>query len=266
MLARMRRFDFKRSPVLALSLLFACGGQPADRAAPSAPAPATPPAATPATSAPAEPAPAAEPAPPAHARAEPKAEPREKPAAPKAASEEPEKPRASSSARTQSSLETEKLNRAHAVPSPVPAEPIVAAPEPVAPAPAPAPAPPPPAAKPAAGRVVVPSTSRLHVEVPAGLQRWLDADTRMQPWLNKVIPVIDKCYGDVLESNANASGTITFRVTMHKDARPDPDIQSLPGQLSGVVACATGQLMRARMPLFTGTEGESYSVRVKFGE
>lgn len=112
----------------------------------------------------------------------------------------------------------------------------------------------------------MPSTSRLHVEVPAGLQRWLDADTRMQPWLNKVVPVIDKCYGNVLKDNPNASGTISFRVTMHKDARPDPDIQSLPGQLSGVVACATGQLMRARMPLFTGTEGESYTVRVRFGD
>lgn len=86
----------------------------------------------------------------------------------------------------------------------------------------------------------------------------------MQPWLNKVIPVIDRCYGNVLADNANASGVITFRVTMHKDARPDPDIQSLPGQLSGVVACATGQLMRTRMPLFTGTEGESYTVRVRF--
>jgi len=106
----------------------------------------------------------------------------------------------------------------------------------------------------------------MRVEVPPGLQRWLDADTRMQPWLNKVIPVIDNCYGNVLKADAGASGTITFRVTMHKDARPDPDIQSLPGQLSGVVACATGQLMRARMPLFTGTEGESYTVRVKFGE
>jgi hypothetical protein len=114
--------------------------------------------------------------------------------------------------------------------------------------------------------VNVPNTSRVHVEVPPGLQRWLDADTRMQPWLNKVIPVIDGCYGKVLNDNANAHGAITFRVTMHENARPDPDIQSLPGELSGVVACATGQLMRARMPLFTGTEGESYVVRVKFGE
>jgi hypothetical protein len=30
------------------------------------------------------------------------------------------------------------------------------------------------------------------------------------------------------------------------------------------VACATGQLMRTRMPLFTGSEGEQYVVRVKF--
>jgi hypothetical protein len=215
---------------------------------------------------PAPTAPGSKPAAPPRVPAEPKPA-AEKPTAARPANSEPDKPHATSSARTQASIETEKLNRAHAVPSPVPAEPIAATPEPVAePAPAPEPAAPPPAAKPTGGRVVVPSTSRLHVEVPAGLQRWLDADTRMQPWLNKVVPVIDKCYGNVLKDNPNASGTISFRVTMHKDARPDPDIQSLPGQLSGVVACATGQLMRARMPLFTGTEGESYTVRVKFGD
>lgn len=105
----------------------------------------------------------------------------------------------------------------------------------------------------------------MRVDVPAGLQRWLDADTRMQPWLNKVISVIDRCYGDVLEADPNARGTISFRVTMHANARPDPDIQSLPRELSGIVTCATGQLIRTRMPLFTGTEGESYTVKVRFG-
>jgi hypothetical protein len=53
---------------------------------------------------------------------------------------------------------------------------------------------------------------------------------------------------------------------MHANARPDPDVQSLPGELSGIVTCATGQLMRTKMPLFTGTEGESYTVKVRFGE
>jgi hypothetical protein len=124
--------------------------------------------------------------------------------------------------------------------------------------------PPPPAPPKPATRVSIPNTEHVRVEVPAGLQAWLDKDTRMQPWLAKVMKVIDGCYAGVRADNPNAAGTITFRVTMHENARPDPDIQSLPGQLSGVVACATGQLMRTRMPLFTGTEGESYVVRVKF--
>jgi hypothetical protein len=86
----------------------------------------------------------------------------------------------------------------------------------------------------------------------------------MQPWLAKVMKVIDDCYAGVRANDPHAAGTITFRVTMHENARPDPDIQSLPGPLSGVVACATGQLMRTHMPLFTGSEGEHYVVHVKF--
>ena len=127
----------------------------------------------------------------------------------------------------------------------------------------PAPQPPAPAPKPAT-RVAVPNTEHVRVEVPAGLQAWLDKDTRMQPWLGKVMKVIDDCYASVRARDASATGTITFRVTMHENARPDPEIESLPGALSSVVACATGQLMRTRMPLFTGTEGESYVVRVRF--
>jgi hypothetical protein len=134
---------------------------------------------------------------------------------------------------------------------------------PAQPKPSKARAPAPAAAKPAT-RVSVPNTEHVRVEVPAGLQAWLDKDTRMQPWLAKVMKVIDDCYAGVRADSPSAAGTIVFRVTMHENARPDPDIQALPGPLSGVVACATGQLMRTRMPLFTGSEGEQYVVRVKF--
>ncbi|HKP64085.1 MAG TPA: hypothetical protein VJV78_45430 [Polyangiales bacterium] len=143
-------------------------------------------------------------------------------------------------------------------PSPAPAAAPEPEPSPVAAEPTPAPAPKP------ATRVNIPNTEHVRVEVPAGLQAWLDKDTRMQPWLAKVMKVIDDCYAGVRADNPSAAGTISFRVTMHENARPDPDIQSLPGPLSGVVACATGQLMRARMPLFTGREGDSYVVHVKF--
>jgi hypothetical protein len=271
----MRRFDFA---LIALACVAACGksAEPPATLQPVTPAPAEAPPAAPAPANP-EPAPAA----PEHAPApaanrpepgpakssttdqpKPKPEPADQAAMP-AANADKSRP-----ARTQSSIETEKLNRAHPAPAPsaVPAEPIAEAPQPEPSAPEPTPAPPPPAAKPAGGKVSIPNTARVHVEVPAGLQRWLDADTRMQPWLNKVMPVIDTCYGNVLSGNANAKGTISFRVTMHANARPDPDVQSLPGELSGIVTCATGQLMRIKMPLFTGTEGESYTVKVRFGD
>jgi len=161
-----------------------------------------------------------------------------------------------------------------AAPSGAPPEPQGAPREAAPPEPSPAAEPPepqpreavPPVSPPAIKRVVVPSTAYVRVEVPAGLQRWLDADPRMQPWLSKVIPVIDRCYAGVRSRNPGASGTISFRVTMHRNARPSPDIESLPGQLSGVVTCATGQLLRTRMPLFTGNEGETHRVRVRFGE
>jgi hypothetical protein len=144
---------------------------------------------------------------------------------------------------------------------PAPAEPApVATPTPPAAAPAPAPV----APTPAATKVVVPRTDHVHVEVPKGLQAWLDADTRMQPWVATVMRVADRCYAQVRESNAGAAGTISVAVTMHKDARPDADILALPPQLSGVVACGTGDLMRSGMPLFTGNEGERYTVHIVF--
>jgi hypothetical protein len=104
----------------------------------------------------------------------------------------------------------------------------------------------------------------VHIDVPKGLQAFLDADTRMQPWVNQVMSVADKCYTKVRGENAAAKGVIEVLVTMHEDDRPDADIKGLPPQLSGVVACATGDLMRTRMPLFTGTEGAKETVRIHF--
>jgi len=112
--------------------------------------------------------------------------------------------------------------------------------------------------------VVIPRTAHVHIDVSKGLQAWLDADTRMQPWVNQVMSVADRCYANVRSQNADTKGVIVVRVTMHKDDRPDADIESLPPQLSGVVACATGDLMRTHMPLFTGTEGDKQSVRIGF--
>jgi hypothetical protein len=108
--------------------------------------------------------------------------------------------------------------------------------------------------------VTIPSTAHVQVQIPAGLQEALDLDPRMQPWANKVIQVIDSCY----KSNAGATGVISVRVTMHTDSRPDADVTSLPPALSSVVACATGGLMRTKMPLFTGKEGAKHNVNIRF--
>jgi hypothetical protein len=146
-------------------------------------------------------------------------------------------------------------------------EPAAASPEPVAAKPEPAAAnAEPAAAKPAlaAAKVEVPRTSHVHVDVPKGLQAWLDADTRMQPWVTQVMNVAERCYAGVRASDAQAAGVIVVVITMHKDERPDADIKALPPQLSGVVACATGDLMRTHMPLFTGAEGDKQTVRIHF--
>ncbi|MFT3923418.1 MAG: hypothetical protein QM778_12860 [Myxococcales bacterium] len=144
-----------------------------------------------------------------------------------------------------------------ASPTPTPTPPPVAPPAPVPSAPAPAPSAP-------KGKVTIPSTEHVRVDVPAGLQAALDADPRMQPWANKVISVIDGCYAGERNSNKSAAGTISVLVTMHSESRPDADIKSLPSALSGVVACATGGLMRTKMPLFTGKEGEKHTLNIRF--
>jgi len=114
------------------------------------------------------------------------------------------------------------------------------------------------------GVVVVPQTAHVRVDVPAGLQKLLNDDSRMQSWVDTVMKVADSCYASQRASSEKAEGVIVVRVIMHPNARPDAEIQSLPPPLSGMVACATGGLMRTRMPLFTGPEGEQYTVRIHF--
>lgn len=140
--------------------------------------------------------------------------------------------------------------RALAPAPPVPAEPI---------APPPEPAPTPPRAS-----VIVPQTDHVRVDVPSGLQHWLDEDDRMRPWLGKAVNVADSCYAKVRADNPNASGEIAFVVTMHENARPSGKVSSVSPSISGIVMCATTRLLGVKMPLFTGTEGESHTVRVRF--
>jgi cytoskeletal protein RodZ len=122
-----------------------------------------------------------------------------------------------------------------------------------------------PSTKPAkSGVVVVPQTAHVRVDIPKGLQKLLNDDSRMQPWVDTVMKVADSCYATQRESSEKAEGVIVVDVTMHPNARPDAEIKSLPPQLSGMVACATGGLMRTHMPLFTGPEGEQHTVRIHF--
>lgn len=116
----------------------------------------------------------------------------------------------------------------------------------------------------ATGKVTVPKTDHVHIDVPKGLQHWLDADTRMQPWVNKVVSVADGCYERERKDNPKAAGVIPIKITMHENERPDADIGSVPSSLGAVIACGTTKLMGSRPPLFTGKEGESYTVKIHF--
>jgi hypothetical protein len=162
--------------------------------------------------------------------------------------------------------ETAKSLPAKTVTEPAKTEPSAVTPEPIKTETEPAKTVTEPAkTEPAKGKTVIPQSKHVRVAAPERVQELLDLDGRMQPWLNNTMKVIEQCYADVLKDNAKAAGTIVFVLEMHKNTRPDADISSLPGPLSGVVACATGKLMRAaRMPLFTGNEGEKHTVRVKF--
>ena len=108
--------------------------------------------------------------------------------------------------------------------------------------------------------VVVPSTPHLRAELPVGLQSDLDADPRMQGWLDQTFAIIDQCHA----STGRARGTLEGALTMHESARPELSLSSMPPALAQLVACASGELLRTRMPLFTGREGTRYPVRLIF--
>lgn len=151
---------------------------------------------------------------------------------------------------------TASSTHAAASPPPSAAAPVEAAPV--------APAPPPPPSAANGSRVAVPTTPHFHVDVPAGLQAWLDADDRMRPWLGKAVAAVDSCYADVRRDSASAAGVITFSVTMHQNARPTAAVSSLPAPLRSLVPCVTTSLWSVRMPLFTGDEGARYDVAAHF--
>ena len=112
--------------------------------------------------------------------------------------------------------------------------------------------------------MVVPHTDHVHVDVPSGLQHWLDEDDRMRPWLGKAVGVADSCYAKVRAEDPNAAGAISFTVTMHENARPSGTVGAVSGPVNSIIMCATRGLLGVKMPLFTGNEGESYSVKVRF--
>jgi hypothetical protein len=185
------------------------------------------------------------------------------------------KPSKSSSKQAASKAKPVKKKRPAPAKPAKPPDPIVAPPEPAAALPATVPSsaqpasPPQAASKPtsppqAASKVDVPSTSHVHVDVPPGLQAWLDADDRMRPWLAKAVAVTDACYAEERAANPSVAGSIAFTLTMHENARPTAAVSSLPAALQGMVLCVTARLMAVKMPLFTGKEGATYSVKVHF--
>jgi hypothetical protein len=185
-----------------------------------------------------------------------------KPSAPPSAAEVSSKPKPAPAAFVKKPAAPFGATPAHAqskpaAPKPPPAPPALVPPEPIA-APV-APAPPPKKVS-----VNVPQTDHVRVEVPTGLQHWLDEDDRMRPWLGKAVDVADSCYSKVRADNPGASGEIAFVVTMHENARPSGKVSSVSSPISGIVMCATTRLLGVKMPLFTGREGESHTVRVRF--
>ena len=112
-------------------------------------------------------------------------------------------------------------------------------------------------------KVVVPATAHVRVDVPTGLQRWLDEDDRMIPWLSKAVGAVDTCYAKLRADNPSASGIVSFSLTMHENSRPSAKPTSVPSALQPMVLCVSTQLLAVKMPLFTGQEGASYPVHVQ---
>ena len=86
----------------------------------------------------------------------------------------------------------------------------------------------------------------------------------MRPWLGKAVATADACYAKLLADNPAASGDIAVQVTMHENARPSGRVSSVAPAVNGVVMCATTRLLGVKMPLFTGREGDTYTMRVHF--
>jgi len=135
--------------------------------------------------------------------------------------------------------------------------PRVDVPAPVAkPIPEPAPAP--------SKSFSMPGSRHVRIDAPAGLLGDLGKDSRMQPWLSQGVAAATKCYEREAKTHPGLSGTIVVSIIMHENDRPDGSLQTLPSQLSGVFACLTASMMKSRMPLFTGKEGQKYIARVTF--
>jgi hypothetical protein len=132
------------------------------------------------------------------------------------------------------------------------------------PAPAAPPAKPPAAPPPPKSSVRVPESAHVRIELPTGLQADLDRDPRMQPWINKAVSAIERCYAPLRD--AGATGTIEVRLVMHENERPSAEPGKLPSSLTPMLACVTGDLMRAKMPLFTGKEGTRYTLKIRLAK
>jgi len=144
-------------------------------------------------------------------------------------------------------------------PAPTPAP----KPDPTGPAPKPVMEPPPPA-PPAPVAYDMPGSVHVQLVAPKGLEADLAKDTRMKPWLQKSVAAATKCYAIEAKTTPKLAGTIEVGIVMHENDRPDAAIKKLPPQLSGVFACVSGAMMKSRMPLFTGREGQKYTARVVF--
>ncbi len=120
------------------------------------------------------------------------------------------------------------------------------------------------ARKPEASAFVMPGAAHVQLVAPSGLTADLAGDPRMKPWLDKGVAAANRCYVREAKGKPTLAGTIVVRIVMHENDRPDASIKQLPSQLSGVFACVTENMMKTRMPLFTGKEGKKYTARVVF--
>jgi hypothetical protein len=119
-------------------------------------------------------------------------------------------------------------------------------------------------ARAAKGSVRIPESAHVQFELPAGLQADLDHDPRMQAWVNKAVSAIERCYAPLRD--AGVAGVIEVRLVMHENERPSAEPGKLPSALTPMVACVTGDLLRVKMPLFTGKEGTRYTLKIRLAK